>query len=334
VNAYGKFVLGENDEGRRADRIVRKALPHIPLSTIYRFFREGKVTIEQRPVKPGERMKAGAILEIPFLQSSIQGDASQVNNKKSHFTKEAMPLLFDSPKIIWENQQLAAFHKPRGMLTHDGEASLEAYALSLLQNSITPSVSFKPGPLHRLDRNTSGIIMFPKSRAGAEKFSESLRNHRIRKFYVAILQGNVKNDCYFEDAIERNTALRKSRITSEGKIARLHLIPIISEKRLTLALIELFTGITHQIRVQLSTKGYPLLGDIKYGAVKIPNRYGYFLHAHTLYFSEPFPFEGMPVSISDDLPSDFSHAIYAINSMPQIDWESLITCMIDDIMKQ
>lgn len=328
-----RFVLGENDEGRRADRIVRKVLPHVPLSTIYRIFREGKVTIEQRPIKPEERMKAGAILEIPFLQSSMRSDAKQQDNKKSYSANEALPLLSDNPKILWENQYLIAFHKPRGMLTHDGEASLEAYALRILQDTIPPSVSFKPGPLHRLDRNTSGIIMFPKSRVGAEKFSELLRNHQIRKFYVAILQGNVKKDCYFEDTIERNSVIRKSRIGSEGKVARLHLIPIISEKRSTLALIELFTGITHQIRVQLSSKGYPLSGDIKYGATKIPNRYGYFLHAHTLYFSEPLPFEGMPAALSDALPSDFNHAFYMLTSTLKIDLESLITCMIYDIIK-
>jgi len=166
-----------------------------------------------------------------------------------------------------------AVHKPRGMLVHDGDTSLDEYVRRMLVSSLPASISFVPGPLHRLDRNTSGIIMFSKSLRGADIFSTALRFHQLQKFYCAILVGELFQFSTFSDILVRNKKQRRTTIAESGKRALLSVFPLFTahledqseDQSYTLALIHLHTGLSHQIRAQLSYHGWPLAADTKYG---------------------------------------------------------------------
>jgi len=310
VNEPTRIALGRDDVGRRADRVVRKVLRSVPLSTIYRLFRQKRVRVGARVIGAEERLKPGDTLNL-FLPSDLSVEAvTGLGDPSSGFDETTLAKLPDQPRVVWENEHLVALHKPRGMLTHDGNASLEAFVCGYLRDRVPASASFTPGPLHRLDRNTSGIIMFSKSRTGAESFSSALAAHRIRKFYIAIAQGEIEEGSTLEDKLSRDQLQRRTVAAEQGIAAKLRIAPLAANAGATLALIELFTGLTHQIRAQLSAHGHPLKGDAKYGNHERVNPDGYFLHAHTLALP-PFSNFEAPLLLSDPLPSDFKE--YALS---------------------
>lgn len=305
-----QMVLGEDDDGRRADRIMKKVLSNVSLSTIYRLFRQGDVQIENHSIKPEARLKKGEILQI-FLPEALVATHDQKSDERRAAAPPVPPLKQEAPWIIWQNRHLMAFHKPRGMLVHDGPMSLTAHALNLLRDQLSPSVSFSPGPLHRLDRNTSGIVMFSKTRIGAEKFTAAIRNRQVRKFYASIVQGEVSEAVLFRDTLSRDTQRRVSTVGKEGRAASLYALPLLHHDGYSLLLVELHTGITHQIRAQLAAHGIPLAGDTKYGGRITSKIQHYFLHSYCLYLGSPL-FGDMPPEIIDPLSEDFSTVTTAL----------------------
>ena len=316
--------LGRDDDGRRADRIVRRALSDISLSTVYRLFRQSRVKLGARTLAPEDRLSSGDILLVflpeDFTASGTSGDARHETHgaeEANMFDAASLRRLPEAPRILWESEDLAAFHKPRGMLTHDGAASLDAFAKETLRRSIPPSASFSPGPLHRLDRNTSGIIMFSKSRYGAEIFSAAVREHKVRKLYVGLASGRIETEMFLEDKLVRDGEKKKTIAGRDGRAARLRLRPLARGEEATLVLIELFTGLTHQIRAQLGARGHPLCGDTKYGGdlrcedTSSARSSGYFLHAHSLVFPT-FLLPDLPAKISDPLPAEFASRAFEL----------------------
>ena len=334
---YGQFVgklltitLGSDDDGRRADRIVRKVLKDTALSTIYRLFRQGDIRTSNSPLKANDRLREGDIVEIRLPEKILKNSQSQTIIKSTSLQKKHSQGPYDEiSSILWQNSHLIAFHKPRGMLVHDGNTSLDAYAHSVLYDLLEPSVSFSPGPLHRLDRNTSGIIVFSKTRIGAELFSTAMRNRKIRKFYIAIVEGRIEESILLKDHILRNKRKRLSLIDNkEGKEASLYVSPLMHNKLYSLLLVDLLTGLTHQIRVQLASHGCPLVGDSKYGGSKLPGISSYFLHSYCLGFVQPL-FEDMPLTIFDPLPNDFGLAISDLFNVDQRETDALISHRIE-----
>ena len=192
------------------------------------------------------------------------------------------------PLVLWENDDFLVLDKPRGTLVH-GSGGLDGPVRRYLLPRLPPSLAFAPGPLHRLDRNTTGVLFFAKSIGGARLFSRALREGRTRKTYIALVEGDLRGTAVWEDTLRRD---EKSRVTrpspaappgteggppASGKTARSAARPLLRGKGLTLCEIVIGTGRTHQIRAQAAAHGHPLAGDVKYGGKPFPG--GYFLHA-------------------------------------------------------
>ncbi len=213
--------------------------------------------------------------------------------------------------LLLETKDLLFINKPKGMLVH-GVDSLEEALRGPLLASREVSLSFSPGPLHRLDRNTSGIVTFPRTVKGAQVFSEKLRQGRLAKLYLALLSGRMAGEEYWVDAVLRDTENRISRIegggisSSSAKAARTRVLPLIVEQNFTLAAIAIETGRTHQIRVQAASHGHPLLGDNKYGGAG--PLAGYILHAWQLRFLDHL-FPDLPSCVSAALPYEAETAL-------------------------
>ena len=272
------FSIGENDQGKRVDRILRNLLPQYSLGSIYRMIRKGSITLNRRKVAPTHRVAEGDILTIPFALK----------------VKELSPLKPRSPAglpILYEDEDFLVLNKPKGVTAH-GEHSLLPLIILYLQEKIPSSLTYTPGPLHRLDRNTTGILVFGKSLNGARLFSSALRKGLIEKQYVTILTGILKEPARWEHILKRDSREKRTRLETDftdkttGKrstgitdvfpVAHSTLLP----SGITLAVLRIHTGITHQIRAQASIEGHPLLGDIKYRSKAF--RGGYFLHAFRL----------------------------------------------------
>ena len=186
------------------------------------------------------------------------------------------------------NQQrtIGLINKKKGELVHsDGSSKhftpLDQLVREYLAAETPGSISFTPGPLHRLDRNTSGIIAFGKSAEGAREFSAALQNRQTRKCYIALLDGILKETERWEEYLTRDEKTNTSHIapadSGKGDIAITIATPFLVSGGRTLAQVEIKTGRTHQIRCQASWHHHPLTGDAKYHGSH--NEAGYYLHS-------------------------------------------------------
>jgi 23S rRNA pseudouridine955/2504/2580 synthase len=313
------LTASENDSGRRLDRVLRKALPEIPLSALYRFFRKGAVLVDGKPASGADRVKAGNVIRIP-------GNGGPENPARPG-TKAAgmdLPGKLSLPEILFEGAGLLVLNKPAGLAVHGPDRdNLNLRVQAWLRGRIPDSLSFRPGPLHRLDKPTSGIIVFSTSLEGAKTFCKLLEEGKIVKTYLAILEGNLEKELVWTDSLFRNKTLRKSLACgdSEGdgirpKKAVTRVRPAAWSKGLTLAFMEPETGRTHQIRSQAAFHNFPLRGDRKYGA---GGKGGFFLHAFSLEFP-PKELPSFPRRITAPLPEAFAAFLrenFALQAFPQ-----------------
>jgi 23S rRNA pseudouridine955/2504/2580 synthase len=215
------------------------------------------------------------------------------------------------PPILFEGGGLLILNKPPGLLVH-GRGSLEELVRLYLKPRLPPSLSFRPGPLHRLDKPAGGIIVFSTSLEGARRFSALMRERKLRKEYLAIADGIVEHRgsrsawITWIDELSRDREAGKTLAGPGGRNSREALTrvrPLAQAGNRTLILAEIETGRTHQIRAQAAARGHPLSGDRKYGGRPLPG--GFFLHARALEFAgNDFP--GLPRRIEAPLPDSFS----------------------------
>jgi 23S rRNA pseudouridine955/2504/2580 synthase len=317
---YETLTAATDDDGRRLDRILRKALPDMPLSAIHSLLRKGRVLVDGVPGKGEVRVRSGAVIQIPVYGGEIRAAAPVKNHGQPNF----------GLNILWENADFLALNKSAGMAVHGPDSSLETLARSYLAPKLPPSLSFKSGPLHRLDKPSSGIIVFSKSLEGARAFSALLRERRVRKTYLALLEGILDREETWEDALSRDRKRGKSFAGSGGgartgedapKAALTRVYPLARTKAgtagFTLARLEIDTGRTHQIRAQAAAHGHPLAGDRKYGGEA--QKGGFLLHAWSLELPDDAPV-GLPRRLEAPLPDHFGKRIATLFGES---WQSL-----------
>jgi 23S rRNA pseudouridine955/2504/2580 synthase len=213
---------------------------------------------------------------------------------------------FDAFDIIWEGAGLLALNKKAGVQVHGrakGQNSVDEQVRSYLAGKLPESLSFKSGPLHRLDKPASGILVFSTSLEGARVFSALLRARRLRKRYLALADGTVEGPELWEEMLVRDTGRKKTLVAEKteagngriagAKAAKTRVFPLAVKGNYSLILLEIETGRTHQIRAQAAFHGHPLAGDRKYGGSSLAG--GLLLHALSLEFP-PKPEENFPES--------------------------------------
>lgn len=297
------FFICEDDSGRRLDRVVRKFLGNIPLSGIYSAIRQGKIKINGKKQKGSYLTKKDdEILIDRSLFDPVQSADDNVL-KASNKKKESKPLL--KPDIILKTDDLLFINKRSGEVIH-GEKSLCEAVLKYFPPK-EKSLSFKAGALHRLDKDTSGILTFSQSLKGAQLFSKALRQGKISKIYLGITEGKP--------------SLKEFRNKIDGKecLSLVNVIEFSKQKNLSLVLFNLITGRKHQIRIQCAQFGTPLLNDKKHNPKqkKISPAFSkivsgtYFLHAYKLIFKESL-LDGLPLEITAPLPGRFKIVIKSL----------------------
>jgi 23S rRNA pseudouridine955/2504/2580 synthase len=275
------MIAAQDDADRRLDRLLRKALPDLPLSAIHRLLRKGRILLDGRPAEPSARVKAGAAITVSAEIGFPPETAPKAELRRAALNREC---------ILWQGNGLLALNKPAGIPTH-GRDSLETWTRAFLADACAPSLSFKSGPLHRLDTPTSGVIVFSTSLEGARYFSALLREQRVRKRYLAVLEGRLDAPARWEDTLFRDRAAKKTLVMEHAAVrggpgrAGTAVHPLALHAGCSLVMAEISTGKTHQIRAQAAFHGYPLLGDRKYGGTA--RAAGLLLHAYSLAFPAP-----------------------------------------------
>ncbi len=294
-----QVLVGEEMQGERLDKLLASELEDYALSRerLQALIKEGRVTVNQKPeTKPSFRLKEGDALcvEIPDAQPIA-------------LEAEAIPL-----DVIYEDAALLVVNKPSGMLTHPTGRERHGTLVNALLAHCGSSLSgingmIRPGIVHRLDRETSGLLMVAKTDAAHFHLSAQLKEKTARRDYRAIAQGQFREDRGTVDApIGRNPKNRdKMAIMPDGRAAVTHwqVLERIGDKYALLQL-SLETGRTHQIRVHMSHLGHPLLGDPLYGSgidkvIKLKTQ-GQLLQAFRLSFTHPLTEERLTFEIPQD----------------------------------
>jgi 23S rRNA pseudouridine955/2504/2580 synthase len=328
-----ELIAGKDDTGRRLDRILRKALPELSLSLIHRLLRQGKIRVNDQPASPNTRIEQGMVITInnvnhdantvnvnPVNLKNKLVNNNMVNHKKSMVNKNNSPAAL--PQILWRGSGIIVFNKPQGLSTH-GPHSLDSIVNTYLSGALPCSLSFKPGPLHRLDKPTSGAIAFSETLEGARLFSVLLRERKLEKSYIAIVEGCIEKDELWRDVLAHDKKIRKTFVNANGatspgaREALTTVKTLASNGEYSLIEARIKTGRHHQIRAQAASHGHPLAGDFKYKGLALPGsgkaRGGaYFLHAWKItYIGRDIP-DGFPSVIIAPLPESFQSQISAL----------------------
>ena len=288
-----QVTILKEEANQRVDKYVRKYLGEAPLSFIYKLFRKKDVKINGHWVKENYIVSAGEVLTIYIT-----------DEQEKEFTKEKEIIKKELRyPIIFEDENILIVNKPRGILvhgdSHEKRLTLTNEVLNYLyfKGEYNPSEAhaFTPGPAHRLDRNTSGLVVFGKNLPALQGLEELFKNKdEINKKYLALVLGNFPNEMAIDLPLFKDSNSGLVRVDKVHGLNALSLCKINRRfKDYSLVEVTLVTGRTHQIRVHLSTKGYPIIGDGKYGDFnanrEFKSKYGFenqFLHAYQLEFKD------------------------------------------------
>lgn len=308
-----KITISENEAGQRLDRFLRKYFKKASLSAIYRMIRKD-IKLNGRRAKEDTMLSAGDCLTVYIAEEKLEELTEE--RERKHVRR--------SFKIAYEDNNILIADKPRGLLTHgdshEKKNTLVNQVCGYLQEKgeYIPyrEKTFAPAPVNRLDRNTTGLVIFGKNAAALRGFTQLIRERdSIEKYYMTILCGSLTEPLFLDDRLAKDGDRNISRTVGddEGKEAATYVRPLHNAKDFTLAEVRLFTGRTHQIRVHLADAGFPLAGDAKYGDQRVNERLKklglstQLLHAYKLTFGE-LPEEYAELadrSIEAPLPDEF-----------------------------
>lgn len=284
-----KLEIGKNEAGQRLDKFSRKWLQDVPLSGIYRAIRKGDIRVN------GKKSK-----EKYFL---LEGDVVNAEHIISKRTKSKFKRIDNAfLKIIYEDKNMLLVEKWPGVLVHSDkgfkDVTLTDYVLSHLydRGEFKPEeeVTFSPSPCNRLDRNTSGIVIYGKNYESLKLLNEMIRERSIKKYYIALINGKIKEGVY-EGYIKKDRINNISSVSNtfeeNSKKVSMKVKVITSCGIYSLVELELITGRSHQLRAQLAHLGNAIVGDSKYGISNVNNffynKYGLdyqYLYAYKLNF--------------------------------------------------
>ncbi|HEU5210416.1 MAG TPA: RluA family pseudouridine synthase [Longimicrobiales bacterium] len=309
--ARRRLVVGSEPEQRRLDAWLAAHLPELSRSRIAQLLADGHVLVNGAPARKSRRPEAGDVIEID-LPAPV-----------SHTLEpEAIPL-----DIVYQDSDIAVLNKPAGLVVHPAPGHRQGTLVHALLHHLTDLSGIggvlRPGIVHRLDRDTSGLMLVAKNDAAHRALAAALKRREVRRIYLAAAWGHLAaDDVVVEQPIARSpTHRQRMAVVEGGRPARTRLHRLERWRAADLIRAELDTGRTHQIRVHLAFLGHPVIGDAVYGGAGARGISGrdhawaralekrtprQFLHASQLGFRHPRT--GEPMHFEVALPEDLAAA--------------------------
>jgi len=284
------LVIGEESEAQRIDNFLLRQLKGVPKSHVYRVLRSGQVRVNSGRVKPDYRLQVGDRVRIPPVRVS-EG-------------RPPPPRPLDLP-VVFEDASLLVIDKPSGIAVHGGSG----VSFGVIESLRAARPQAKVLELaHRLDRDTSGLLILCKRRSALVELHRMLREGEVRKIYLAVVKGALaKKTLELRESLHKHVTAsgeRRVSVQADGRSALTRVTRLKSSGEFSLLQVELMTGRTHQIRVHLAHAGHPVVGDDKYGdfALNRALKQRLLLHAAKLSFRHPLG--GEPVKLESPLPAE------------------------------
>lgn len=260
----------------RLDKVLAQIKPELSRSQIQQLITDGQITVNKQTVKTKYQVQPNDYIEINMPQP-----------KQLDLIAENIPL-----DIVYEDDDVLVVNKPQGMVVHPSAGHSDKTLVNALLHHCPLSTingTFRPGIVHRIDKDTSGLLMVAKNDHAHQSLAQQLKDKTNIREYIALVHGNIKEECATIDApIGRSPKDRKKQaVVANGKPAITHIEVLQRYQEYTLVKCILETGRTHQIRVHLKYIGHPLAADPLYGPKKTLPGQGQFLHAAKLGFTHP-----------------------------------------------
>lgn len=298
------LVVDEINKGKRLDSYISDNMDKISRSFAQKLIENQQVTINGKNEKASYKVCVG---------DKVQVDVPEAQDTK--LKAQDIPV-----EVVYEDKDIIVVNKPKGMVVHPANGNPDGTLVNAILAMCKDSLSgiggeIRPGIVHRLDKDTSGLLIIAKNDEAHVKMSKQIQDRLVTKKYIALVKGVVKDDeATIDMPIARSKVDRKKMaVDKDGKQAVTHFKVIKRYKRYTLLEIKIDTGRTHQIRVHMAKIGYPVVGDMVYSNGK--NEFGVegqMLHAKSLEFSHPIT--GKKMHLEAQLPEYFKKVLEELDN--------------------
>ena len=293
INDMKSFEIKPNDANQRLDKFIRKSLPNLPQTLMYKYIRIKRIKVNRKRAEISTVLKVGDIVDM-----YINDEFFVKPETRYDFTGASKNI-----DIIYEDENIILLNKKTGLLCHPDDKEyvdtlitrLKRYLYDKGEYKPDDEASFTPALVNRIDRNTGGIVIAAKNAESLRIMNAQMKKRNLRKFYLCVVHGILEREQgllegYLTKDEKKNLVKVSKNHTDGSKEIRTKYKAVSKdfENELTLTEVELLTGRTHQIRAHFASIGHPLLGDGKYGTNKLNKDFGYkkqFLYSYKLIFN-------------------------------------------------
>ena len=290
-----EYIVNQEEKGKRLDTYIPSVDTDITRTSAQRLIEDGNILVNGKNAKVSYKIQENDKISVEIPEP-----------KQIELKAQDIPI-----EIVYEDSDIIVVNKPKVMVVHPANGNPDGTLVNAIMAICKDSLSgiggeIRPGIVHRIDKDTSGLLIVAKNDNAHVKMSEQIKNHEVKKTYIALVRGVFKeNEATIDMPIGRSTSDRKKMaVNKNGKNAITHIKVLKRFDKYTLLQVNIETGRTHQIRVHLSHIGYPIVGDYTYSNGK--NEFdvvGQCLHAQKLEFKHPITQKDM--CLEAELPQYF-----------------------------
>ena len=294
-----EYIINNTLAGMRLDKCITELDKDISRMTVQRLIEEENIKVNGGAQKVSYKVQENDEIEVNVPEA-----------KELDIKAEDIPV-----EVVYEDSDIIVVNKPKGLVVHPANGNWDGTLVNAIMAICKDSLSgiggeIRPGIVHRLDKDTSGLLIIAKNDEAHLNMSNQIKNREVKKIYYALVRGNVsENEATINMPIGRSTKDRKKMaVTKNGKEAVTHFKVLERFNKYTLLEVKIDTGRTHQIRVHLSEIGHPVVGDEVYSNGK--NEFGIkgqLLHAKSLDFKHPI--SGKELHLEAEIPEEFSNVL-------------------------